>query len=197
MNRIVELDGSDTRIQTRFVTPEGKEVVFEETTVGDAEKNIQIKKYILKKFQIDESGTLETRDGKIYFSYTRQGKTETATESAPLNLITGSVTIRFIMNHWSEIMNGQEVDARYAALDRRETVGFKFFKVAEEKRDGKDVVIVKMKPKSLVIAAIVDPILFTFEKAPIRCLSVVGRTLPKRLEDSTWKDLDAEIIYSY
>lgn len=54
-----------------------------------------------------------------------------------------------------------------------------------------------MKPTSFIIAALVDPLVFTFEKKTARLLEMKGRTLPKLRKGEKWKDLDAFITYDY
>jgi hypothetical protein len=54
-----------------------------------------------------------------------------------------------------------------------------------------------MKPTSFIIAGIVDPLIFSIERDTVKLLELKGRTLPKKKVGNKWKDLDAEIVYSY
>ena len=175
-----------------FNDPQGKEAVREDYTL----QNGKLIKYTLHQRQVNEEGTLEVKDGRTNFSYTKEGKTSTDDEKAVDNLVTGPVIIRYIQGHWDEIMKGDTVDVRWAALDRKETVGFKFFKMEEKQMDGKNVVLVKMKPTSIVIAAIVDPLIIIFERDSKKLLEIKGRTLPRQMIDGHWKDLDADTLFS-
>ncbi len=176
-----------------FQSPDGKEAVTEEAFYKDG----KLSKYLLHQKQLGEEGALEVKDGKLLFSYTRGGKTETATEDAPADLIVGPTTVDHIHANWDKLMAGDDVDSRFAALDRRETVGFKFFKIEDKSVEGKAMVLIKMKPKSFVIAAIVKPLIFTFDKASKRLIELNGRALPKQNVNGKWKDLDGEITYKY
>ena len=51
--------------------------------------------------------------------------------------------------------------------------------------DGRPAVTIKMKPSSFIIAAIVDPLNFTFLKDTRQIAELVGRTTPKQL--GGWK----------
>ena len=59
--------------------------------------------------------------------------------------------------------------------------------------DGRPAVTIKMKP-CFIIAAIVDPLNFTFLKDTRQIAKLFGRTTPKQLGGGKWKDLDADII---
>jgi hypothetical protein len=185
--------GDVTKIGGVFTGTDGKEAVTEDVTVQGA----KLQKYVLKKPQINESGFMEVRGNKIHFEWTKEGKTDTDDEDYKDNLIIGPTTIEYLKNHWAAILRGDDVDTRFAALDRKETVGFKFFKIEELKQGDRDLVKIKMKPTSFIIAAIVKPLIFTMEKSTARLVELEGRTLPKRLDDGKWKDLDADIVYQY
>lgn len=181
------------QIQVVFSAPDGKEAVSEEAFLSGG----KLGKYLLHQKQLGHEGSLEIRDGKARFSYTKDGKTETDEEDAAPNLIVGPTTVDYLHANWDKLMAGDDVDVRYASLDRKETVGFKFFKIEDKIVDGKPVALVKMKPSSFVIAAIVKPLIFTFDKTTKRLLELDGRTLPKQNVDGKWKDLDALIVYKY
>ena len=148
--------------------------------------------------QNNEKGSIERkRRARLFFVLGKEGKTRTDDEDFKPNTLVGPTTIGYVLKHWKEIMNDDDVDVRFGVLDRRETVGFKFFKIKEEKEGDQDVIVVKMKPTSIIIASLVDPLIFRFDKAGTKVLSIVGRTLPKQLIDGKWKDLDAESVYDY
>lgn len=184
-------------IKATYLNLDGSEAVIEEAVVDESKGN-KLLSYTLDQKQLGEKGKLElSKEGKLAFSYTKGGKTETRDEDYPSNLIVSLSLIGHLKVHWPEILGGKEVETRFGVLDRKETVGFKFFKIAERKMDGKDVVVVKMKPTSFVIAALVDPLILTFQKDNTRLLQLSGRTMAKKKVDSKWKDLDADIVYHY
>src|SRR6185437_9200459 len=101
------------------------------------------------------------------------------------------LTVPFLRANWDALVKGDTLEARFAAMDRLETVGFKFFKSDEQKRDGRDVVIITMKPSSFIIAAIRSPMTFVFDKETKRVLEFRGQILPKR----DGKAQDADLVY--
>ena len=74
-------------------------------------------------------------------------------------------------------------------------MGFKLFQEKAFEKDGKPVVEFIMKPTSIIIAAIVDPIHFIFSKENRDIVEIDGRTLPKKEVDGKLKDSDPEIVY--
>jgi hypothetical protein len=59
------------------------------------------------------------------------------------------------------------------------------------------VIVAKMKPTSMIIAALVKPLYFYFDKASGKMVEFRGRVLPKLKDGDKFKDLDAETVYSY
>ncbi len=171
----------------------GKEVVSEELIL----EHSKISKYLVHHKQLGEERSMEVKEGKIYFQVTREGQVSKDDEKLTDNLVVGPTIVDYLKKNWSLLLSGKEVEVRYAALERKETVGFKFFVDEEKKVDGKSIIVVKMKPTSFIIAALVKPLLFTFEKDTGKLLELKGRTLPKQNVNGSWKDLDAEVVYSY
>lgn len=186
--------GPDLTIKTTFTSPDNKVVAIEDTL---ADSDNKLKKFSLHQFQTNEEGGLEVKGNKVLFSYTKEGKTTTSDEDVADNLVCAATLVGYLLKHWDALMKGDTVDVRFAVLDRKETVGFKFFKTGDVTFDGKPAVIIKMKPSSFIIAAIVDPLNFTFLKDTRQIAELVGRTTPKQLVDGKWKDLDADIIYHW
>jgi hypothetical protein len=173
-----------------FKSPDGKTQVYEETEL----KGTEVVSHSVDHKQINEHGKVKVENGKVLFTYTKDGTQKTAEEKAVPNLVVSGSLVPFIQAHWDEIAKGQTVNIRYAALDRRETVGFDLFKV-EHARATKDQLVIKMKPSSFIIAAIVNPLFLHFH-APSRTLSeIYGRSAPKKNENGKWKDLDAHTVY--
>ncbi len=83
-------------------------------------------------------------------------------------------------------------------LPRRETVGFIFVKSSESAWEGQPVLILKMEPSSRVIAALVEPLYFSLQKAPPHhVLEYIGRTTPKIETGGQWRDLDAVTVFDW
>jgi hypothetical protein len=106
--------------------------------------------------------------------------------------------VPFLIDHWDALLRGDKVKCRYIVLPRKETVGFTFFKDSESTWRGHRVLLVKMQPSSTIIAALIDPLMFTIEMAPPhRVFQYAGRTTPKIQAGSKWKDLDAVTVFDW
>ena len=165
--------------------------------------------YELEELQIGAKGSVKIRlsegnpaKGSIEFNYTRGAgdSSHWKLRSEPLqeNTLINDMVGPFLAAHWDALAQGQKVKCRYIVVPRRETVGFEFVKQSQSTWHGKEVMIVKMEPTSLIIAALVEPLFFTLEKAsPHRVLQYAGRTTPKLSVGGKWKDLDAATVFDW
>lgn len=160
-------------------------------------KGSEFVKTNISQKQTGESATVEVKDGKIIFTKTSaDGKTKTETEKLGKTMVMSANFKRFVHDHWKEIQDGKDVDFRYGVWDRMETVGFEIFKDKETTINGEKAVIVKMKPSSFVIAAIVKPIYFTYNADGTKLVELNGRVPVKLKSGEKWKDLDCEVVYA-
>jgi hypothetical protein len=166
-------------------------IVATETATYEGDKVVKME---LDQKQTGEQGNFTIKDGKIFFTYTKDGKTKTDDEKLEPNNISSDEIAPYLVKNWEKLMKGDTIDIRFPVIARQETVGFKFFK----DRDDEKNVYIKMKPTSIVIAAIVNPLLFKMEKdGEHRVLEVDGRVTPKKKEGDSWKDLDALFVLKY
>jgi hypothetical protein len=140
--------------------------------------------------------------GKIEFRYGKTapgaGKPKPTVEPWREDTLVADMVGPFLAAHWDALMRGDKVKCRYIVVPRRETVGFQFVKESEANWQGREVIIVKMEASSLLIAALVNPLIFTIEKAPPhRVVQYVGRTTPKLQSGKQWKDLDAVNVFDW
>lgn len=169
-------------------------VVAEEKAKVEGSK---LQRYEIDHKQIEQQGLIEVKDGKVFFTKTVGGKTSTNEEKLQDTLVANANFQKFIKDNWDQIKDGKEIAFRYAVWDRQETVGFEIFKTGTDKIGEKEVLVLKMKPSSFIIAALVKPIIFKFEADGSKLLEMNGRVVPKRKDGSTYKDLDGEVVYTY
>lgn len=156
-----------------------------------------LRRYNMKQKQINAEGTIELKEGKAHFTYTKDGKIKTASEKAGDNFVVGSSALPYLRKHWSKIEKGEKVPVRLAVIDRLETVGFEFSREREVEMNGQKVYVLKMKPSSFIIAAIVNPLYWYVTADGQKLLEINGRSQVKRKIDGEWKDFDAVTVYSY
>ncbi len=185
--------GASRTAKNTFLAPDGAEVVIESTSFegGRVTSYQQIQK------QVGSDGKAEIQGGQVVFTLVKDGKTSTAKEKLRDNFVVGPSLIPYLQSRWSQVLAGKTTDVRFAVVDRKETVGFSLKKEKDVDYKGAKAVVVKMKPTSLLISALVDPLYFTLDAATGRVLELEGRVLPKRRDDGKWKDLDAVTVYEY
>ena len=185
--------GDDTHITETFQNPDGTVALHTDTSL----KNGRFVNYELDQDQTREKGKIDAGNGRLRFEYFTDGKTKKDEEDWKENFILGSTFAPFVGAHWTELSQGKTVPIRFGVPDRLETVGFDLFKERDDKFEGRDVLVIKMKPSSLFIAALVKPLHFYFDKENYRLLKFEGRTLPKKKAGDHFEDLDAVSIFSY
>jgi hypothetical protein len=183
--------GNTVEIRGVYTAPDKSIPVVETATVVGG----KLAAYRIQHKQLGTEGEVKVEGDKILFSFTKDGKTETNVEDRVENFVVSPTIVSYLAARREEILKGETVKVRYGVLDRKETVGFSLYKTEEKILGGVDAVVVKMKPTSFIISALVDPIYFTFRKSDFRSLEMVGRVLPKRRVDGSWKDLDCDIVY--
>ncbi|MBU6374863.1 MAG: hypothetical protein KGQ59_02600, partial [Bdellovibrionales bacterium] len=187
-DRTIAADGLS--IRTVYNGTDGKELVIEKMEFDSAGAPA---KYSVDHLQSGTAGSVEVKEKKLVFSYrSADGKVKSHEEDLPELWATGPLLIRMMAKHWESLMKGEALKFRFASWERAETVGFEIFKDGQGKTsDGRDVVIMKMKPSSFIIAALVKPIYFEMRPDGSFIEAMNGRTLPKKAEGEKFKDLDA------
>ena len=104
----------------------------------------------------------------------------------------------FMMAHWDELMRGDAVKFRFISLEHERTFMFRMVKAGESVKAGRPVEQIRMEPTGLIVARLVNPLIFTVEKdGPHHILSYIGRTTPRVKKGKTWKYLDAETVFDW
>ena len=176
-----------------YKDPDGN-LVLHETSLTRGNQIIRVE---VEQKQLNQTASVEVKDGKIFFTKTVEGKTKTDSEKKRETFVMSGNFVPFIHEHWADLLAGKTVELRYGVWDRLETVGFELRKTHEEEKDGQKLVSVKMKPSSFVIAALVNPMEMTFNADGTKLIEMKGRVPPKQKVGDTYKDLDAEVVYKY
>ena len=184
--------GELTNLQADFMDLSGQVVVSETAVL----KGLEVVSYKIDHKQLKSQGQIEVRDGKIYFTkINADGSKKTDDESLEKNFVVSMSFTRFVKSKWQDIIQGKEVEIRYGVWDRLETVGFTLAKTGEETINNQKAIVVRMKPTSFVIAALVKPVFFKISEDGSMLMEMNGRVAPKKADGNSWKDLDAEIVY--
>jgi hypothetical protein len=185
------LSEDEQRRRARFVTNEGRLAVTQELALERGE----FKQYTVIQHEADQHGFIRRVGDRIEFSYTKDGETKTNSEDYVPNFVAGPMLVGYMQSRWAELLAGEEIKLRVGVANRTESIGFEIRKEAEARRNDADVVVLKMKPASFVISALVDPITFTFSRDGKTVHEVVGRTIPLRKVGGRWKPAHVEGLY--
>ena len=203
--RLATRSGSRVNVLRQYTYPDGKPAASERI-VYDGDDLVS---YALDELQIGAAGNVKVRRDAdnsarkaLLFEYTKDlassSKPKTSTEALRNDTLTSDMVATFLLSHWGELSKGVKVKCRYVVVPRRETVGFTFVKESETISQGRGMVIIRMEATSLIIAQLVDPVLFTVEKdGQHRVLQYVGRVTPKTKAGNKWNDLDATVVFEW
>lgn len=186
-------EGDLTVEEAKFTNPAGELLVSERAEF----KGDQLVSFQQSQKQTGGEGLIKVADGEIHFSYKKDGKEKTDEEKLTSNFVTSPSIIRYMMKNFTALKKGDTLDVRFGVLDRRETVGFSLKKDSETTVNGQKAVVIRMKPSSFIIAALVDPLYFTFNEDGSRTLEMKGRTPTKIKDGSSLKDFDGRWVYKY
>jgi len=201
--RVASRSGSRLEVRRDFTYPDGKPAARERVIYeGDALVSVE-----LGELQVGAVGSARVRraldepaKGGIEFEYAKEpgGRPKVRTEELRENTLIADMVGPFLKSHWEALSRGEAVKCRYIVVPRKETVGFTFTKDAASTWRGRQVIIVRMEATSPLVAALVNPLVFTIEQAPPhRVLQYVGRTTPKVQASGKWKDLDGVTVFDW
>jgi hypothetical protein len=190
-----ETIGSDYVLKNTYTYPENGPVLAIETIHLEKDEFGKLKSYELDQRQLETKGKVEIKDGKAFFSYTAKDKTKTDDEKISQAFLVGPMILPFLRSNREQILSGKAASARFAVVDRRESVGFEFTKENETMVAGETLHVIKMRPSSTLIAALVDPLRFYITTDWKHLREVHGRTLLKLKDGSDWKNFDALTVY--
>ncbi len=187
-----ELEGDVKRLVSTYTDLNGKILVLETTLIKVGNAMDSLISYDLDHKQMGAKGRIELRDGRAYFSYSRDGDTKTATEKVGEDFIVSTMISGFLARNWEKIKKGETLKVRLGVADRRETVGFNYEKISESQ----DSIKVKMRPTSMIIAALVNPLIWTMSGDGSHLKELEGRSPVKVIEEKKFKDFDGYAIYT-
>ncbi len=199
-----------TQKRHRIIEPSG--VVHDEIIITDVSgttalrENSTVKEGTLlslkiEQFQLKETFEIIQSGKKVTFkSFKMEGdklipERKDQSEDVSDSFVAGPGLEYFILHHWKELMGDETLHIRFALAERADTVGLKIFKTKVERSGDTETAYLRMKPSSIFIAAIADPVEIIIDAKKLKILKFIGRSPLKKLEGGKFKPLDAEIIY--
>ncbi len=200
--RMAKRSGATVHVERRYFCTNGAVAVLEKLVY---ESN-QLVSYRMQEFQAQVSGTvLIARDPKnparqqIFISYGAGLRPPLGkAQHLPPDTLVDDTLYPFMLAHWNELSRGDTVKFRFISFEWERTFAFNLVKTAESVQNGQAVVVIRMKPASVLIAQLIDPLDFTVEKdSPHAILSYTGRTTPRIRKGNSWQYLDAETVFNW
>lgn len=192
MSRVASSPGT-VKTAHQFTDPQTGQLLVEETVTLD--QSGQALEFTQDHRQIQGQGVLTATPNQIDFRWTKDGKSSTDQESRTPDLLVPPQFPDLIRERWSALTSGETAKIRLAVLDRKETVGFRIDFKGEETWQGKSVSVFRLKPTSIVIQAIVDPVFLSFDPKSKQLIRVLGRVPIKQLRDGKLRDFDGDTTY--
>jgi hypothetical protein len=198
--RTAHRTGPTVRVQRQFTTPDGR-VAAAETVLYRSNRLVA---YEMKEFQANLSGSIwiepdpaKNGQSNILIGY---GKSLAPPRGDPQPLKPDTLIdddlYPFLLVHWDELMRGESVKFHFVSIEWKRTFNFQLVKTGESVVDGHPCEQITMNPSGLLLAQVVNPLVFTVEKAASHMLlSYIGRTTPRVKKGDAWKYLDAETVF--
>ena len=200
--RTATRSGSAVRVERQFLGANGTVAAVEKVLY---ESN-QLVSFEMQDFQASLSGAIHVEPDpenparqNIFISHAHglhppKGRPRTLQPDTVID----DTLYPFMLAHWEDLMRGKAAGFHFVSLDWERTFEFELMKTGESVQNGQPVVLLTMKPASLLIARLVKPLLFTVQKNdPHRILSYTGRTTPRIQKGKAWKYLEAETVFDY
>jgi hypothetical protein len=149
--------------------------------------------YTLHANQLRQTGTIRVARDRVSFERFDGTRRRTRVERATAPVVVGPTLVGHVVRHLDALRAGEVLRVRLAVIDRLETIGFELRAV--DARPGQTRI--RVKPSSLLVALVVDPLHFTFETATARLVRLEGRVPPKLRVRGSWRDLDARVEYRF
>jgi hypothetical protein len=187
-------EGEKRTVYNSYSTPEG-EVILSGVAVS---QNGKLQSYNVEQKQIGEKFTLEVREGRLFYDYNLDGANTKDSTKVPDELVVAATLIDAIRSRWVEFNDGGSIRVRLAVPERQEDIGFKLF-IDEGSPLNQDPerVVLRMRPTSIFVQALVKPIHFIMSKDGTRLYEYWGpSSLYTKKEGSTdWLSLEIRSIY--
>ena len=153
----------------------------------------ELVRYDIDQKQLKQKAWVVTDAKTVTFNLKKEGKGNyPQTIKKKDNFIIGMQIVPYILKNWTALVSGEEFRIKLGVWDRQEAIRFDLQK---DKSGQAGQIVVKMKPSSLFVRAIVSSIYFTFDEKTKKLIEYKGRTAPKENRDGDLKDFDGITRY--
>ena len=160
-------------------------------------KDHSVEYQYIEQRQIGEAYELEVGPKTVSFKTfeLKDGKKDKLKEShdrdKPAAFIMGATTESFIQSNLAQLLKEQTAKTDFGVFEVSRFIGFKFINTSIES----NIMTIKMKPSNFIFAALVGPIMISFDTIKNKIVKLKGRTPLREKINGKWIPVDAEIIY--
>ncbi len=152
--------------------------------------------YRYERTTINDQGVVTVDKQTVHFLHTMNGKQKKSKETLVGNFTTGPMVIVYILDHWEELLQGEEQAIRYGVIDQTSSFGFVLSHDTNHVKNGSGYVVFKMDADSFLIGFFVDPIYFIFREKNREMTGMIGRMLPVGVNEDGAYPINAELVIS-
>lgn len=182
---------------TKALTKEKDKVVLEEIGVVHKISN-ELITYDINQFQTGEIGRLKFPADKVQVEYQTPGKNPVKKEFSKPSLLTAPPNYEEVIRaNFEKLKKEKSIVVDFLVWDRLDTYRFKVSYLGESDLNGEKTHAFKMNIDNFLIAAFVSPIRVWFNQDLSKLRRFSGRVGVKRKVDGKYKDLDADVYYTY
>ncbi len=159
--------------------------------------NGRLKTYTMTQHQTGESARVETKDQKVFMSFTKDGKISTSNGQLTENTAAPGSLMSYMSGFINQIKAGQKVPVKLAVAERGMVLGFEIAALPEgcPKSDGD--LCVNLAGGNIFLRTLVKPIFMSFQKSPegYRPLVLETPAIVRRQSGKSLKKFTARIDY--
>jgi hypothetical protein len=172
-------------------------VVLEEIGVVNTKTN-DLVTYDINQFQTNETGRLKFPGDKVVIDYVVQGKEPVKKEFSKPAFLTGPPNYEEVIRaNFERLKKDKSIVVNFLVWDKLDTYSFKVSYLGEQELNGEKTHAFKMNINNFLVAAFISPIRVWFSSDLSKLRRFSGRVGVKRKVDGKYKDLDADVLYTY
>lgn len=183
-----DINGDKTVFRAVYKDLEGKILTEEKMELQKGE----LVRYDMDQKQLKQKAWIEASQTEVTFNLKKFRKNNyPQTIKKPKNFILGLQIVPFVKENWNYFLKKEEKEIKLGVWHRQEAITFDL----SQESLGKNKLVVKMSPSSMLIRAVVNPIYFSFDLKTKRLTEYKGRTTPKEKRGSGYYDYDGITRY--
>ncbi len=148
-------------------------------------------------FEIDESSIMECKGDKVQLTYRHHDNVKTTLREPQEPLICAPLQQRMIEEYYDELLRGDEIHFYIFASEILRLVDMKVKRVEDSEYGRPGVMVLEMRPKSVLIKWLVGKTYYLVDLKTRRLLELHGFSTMRQRVDEKWEYVNMDFYYSY